>query len=194
MTSDIDRPVAVILAGGQGRRIGGRKAFVALGGRPLVAHAIDRLGPQVSRLALNASPDPAFDVFGLPVLPDTLPDHGPLAGILAAMDWAESEGQAQVVTVAVDTPFLPSDLVARLVAAHARAAYAATADGAHATTAIWSVALRAELRDALARGVRKVRDWTASIGGEAVVFEDAAAFLNINTPDDLRLAEARLTS
>jgi hypothetical protein len=117
MTSDIDRPVAVILAGGQGRRIGGRKAFVALGGRPLVAHAIDRLGPQVSRLALNASPDPAFDVFGLPVLPDTLPDHGPLAGILAAMDWAESEGQAQVVTVAVDTPFLPSDLVARLVAA-----------------------------------------------------------------------------
>jgi molybdopterin-guanine dinucleotide biosynthesis protein A len=192
MTSRHERPVAVILAGGKGRRIGGRKAFVSLGGRPLVAHVIDRMAPQVSHLAINAAPDPAFESFGLPILPDPMADHGPLAGVLAAMDWAHSIGDARVVTVAVDTPFLPEDVVARLASADARAAHAVTADGPHATTAIWSVGLRGDLRGALQHGVRKVRDWTASIGAMEVPFDSADAFLNINTAKDLRLAEERL--
>lgn len=192
MTTAAARPACVILAGGAGRRIGGRKAFVALGGRPLVAHVIDRLSPQAARMAINASPDPDFDGFGLHVLPDEVPGRGPLGGILAAMDWAARNGEAQVMTVSVDTPFLPEDLVQRLSASGARAAFAATAEGPHATTGLWSVDLQPSLREALDRGARKVRDWTASIGAEAVMFDDAFAFLNINTAEDLRQAEARL--
>lgn len=194
MSSRGDRPCAVILSGGAGRRIGGRKAFVQLGGSPLVAHVIERLSPQVARLAINAAPDPAFALYDLPLVPDAVPDRGPLAGILAAMDWAHAEGEERVLTAAVDTPFLPRDLVAQLAGAEGPAAYALTSDGPHATTAIWSVDLRDDLRDALARGVRKVRDWTASIHATAVHFDDASAFLNINTPEDLRLAEKRLSS
>ncbi len=192
MTSVDVRPVGVILAGGQGRRIGGRKALVKLGGRPLLAHAIDRLAPQVKRLAVNAGPDRALDDFGLPVLPDPQPGCGPLGGVLAALDWAKRLGETRVLTVAVDTPFLPLDVVARLSASTAPAAFAATADGAHATTAIWSVDLRSDLSKALNDGTRKVRDWTVAIGAEAILFDDAPAFMNINTPEDLRLAEARL--
>ena len=183
------RPVGVILAGGAGRRIGGRKAFAALGGRPLLAHVIDRIGPQVSRLAINAAPDAGFDPFGLPVLPDEQPGCGPLGGILTALDWAQGQGEGRVLTVAVDTPFLPADLVGRLAASGAPAVCAATHDGAHATTAIWSVELKEDLRRALGDGVRKVRDWTVSVGAETILFEDASAFLNINTTDDLARAE-----
>jgi molybdopterin-guanine dinucleotide biosynthesis protein A len=192
MTTAAARPACVILAGGAGRRIGGRKAFVELGGRPLIAHVIDRLAPQVARMAINASPDAALVDFGLPVLPDEVPGRGPLGGILAAMDWAARHGEAQVVTVSVDTPFLPADLVQRLSVSDAPAAFAATGDGPHATTGLWSVDLQGALREALDRGARKVRDWTASIGAEAVMFDDASAFMNINTPEDLRQAEARL--
>jgi len=192
MIADAARPACVILAGGAGRRIGGRKAFVELGGRPLIAHVIERLAPQSAGMAINALPDPGFDDFGLPVLPDEVPGRGPLGGILAAMDWAARNGAARVMTVSVDTPFLPVDLVERLSASHARASFAATADGPHATTGLWSVDLQGSLRQALDRGARKVRDWTASIGAEAVMFDDASAFININTAGDLRLAEARL--
>jgi molybdopterin-guanine dinucleotide biosynthesis protein A len=187
-----ERPVGVILAGGAGRRIGGRKAFVELGGRPLLAHVIARVAPQVSRLAINATPDAAFDPFGLPVLPDAEVGRGPLDGILTALDWAKSQGESRVLTVAVDTPFLPADLVARLAAPDAPAACAATHDGPHATTALWSAGLRDDLRRALSDGVRKVGDWTGTIGAKLVQFEDASAFLNVNTPEDRDRAEARL--
>lgn len=184
--------VGVILAGGAGRRIGGRKAFVALAGRPLLAHVVDRLAPQVTRLAVNAAPDPGFAAFGLPVLPDPRPDCGPLGGILAALDWAEGLGESRVITAAVDTPFLPTDLVRRLAASTAPAAYASTPEGPHPTTAIWTVGLRSELGRALESGVRKVRDWAAAIEAEAIAFDAPEAFMNVNTSADLRRAERRL--
>jgi molybdopterin-guanine dinucleotide biosynthesis protein A len=192
MGFDTGLPPAVILSGGAGRRIGGRKELVALGGRPLIAHVIDRVRPQVSALAINADPDPALEVFGLPILPDAVTGLGPLGGILTALRWAEDIGAARVVTVAVDTPFLPPDLVDRLSADAGCAAFAETIDGPHATTAIWSVDLRSGLEDAVRAGVRRVRDWTSEIGADAVMFQDASAFLNVNTPDDLLEAERRL--
>lgn len=183
---------AVILAGGEGTRIGGRKAHVRLGGRPLVSHVIDRLAPQAGPLALNAGPDADLGGFGLPALPDAVPGLGPLGGILAAMRWAEGLGAGRVLTVAVDTPFLPRDLVRRLAGAGARAAYAVTPGGPHATTGLWSVEFAPGLAGALDGGARKVRDWTGAVGAVGVSFEDEAAFFNVNTPEDLAAAEERL--
>ncbi|MEM6489589.1 MAG: NTP transferase domain-containing protein, partial [Pseudomonadota bacterium] len=111
---------AVILAGGRARRMGGGdKSLVRLADRPVLGHVLARLGPQASPIALNANgPAARFADFGLPVLPDTVPDWpGPLAGILAGLDWAAQRGLPQVVTVAADKPFFPRDLVARLEAA-----------------------------------------------------------------------------
>jgi molybdopterin-guanine dinucleotide biosynthesis protein A len=192
LTGAGERLPGVILAGGAGTRIGGRKAFADLGGRPLAAHVIDRLDPQVSRLAINTR-DRELEVFGLPLLPDAVPDQGPLGGILAAMDWAARLGAEAVLTVAVDTPFLPRDLVTRLAAIGARAAYAETAQGPQATTGLWAVELAPGLRTALAEGARKVRVWTAEIGAVAVRFEDDGAFFNVNTPADLMAASKRLS-
>ncbi|MDG4648986.1 molybdenum cofactor guanylyltransferase MobA [Roseibacterium sp. SDUM158017] len=189
---DDARPLAVILAAGAGRRIGGGKALVPLAGRPLAAHVVERLAPQVSRIALNAAEAPGLERLGLPLLPDARPGLGPLSGILAAMRWAGSQGAARVLTVAVDTPFLPDDLARRLAAAGARAAFAETADGAHPTTGLWSVDLAGALDAALFQGTRKVRDWTRAVGAQTVRFDDADAFFNVNTPEDLRIAEARL--
>lgn len=183
----------MILAGGQGRRIGGDKAFVPLAGRPLVAHVALRLAPQCSALAVNANGDPArFRALGLPVLPDgDAAGQGPLAGILAAMDWGHACGCDHVLTAAVDTPFLPPDLVTRLSAAMAPVALAETADGLHATTGLWAVDRRAGLHAALARGLRKVSDWTASQSAVPVRFPDATPppFFNVNRPEDLIRAE-----
>lgn len=186
-------PPAVILAGGEGTRIGGGKAFVALQGRPLIAHVIDRLAPQVSRIAVNASDEPRLREFGLPVLPDAEPGRGPLGGILAALIWARGEGAEAVLTAAVDTPFLPGDLAERLAGAGARGAYAETASVPHATTGLWSVELAEPLEEALANGMRKVRDWARAVDAVPVLFEDEGAFFNVNTPEDLAAAEARLS-
>jgi molybdenum cofactor guanylyltransferase len=184
----------VILAGGAGRRIGGGKALTLLAGRPLVAHVAERLAPQCVALAVNA-PDPTpFRTLGLPVIPDAMPDQGPLGGILAALDWAAACGAAQVLTGAVDTPFLPHDLVERLAGAGAPAALAETEEGLHPTTGLWSVALRDGLRTAMAGGTRKVRLWAESVGAVPVRFDDAEAFFNVNTPDDLARAEAMIAA
>ena len=192
----------VVLAGGRSSRMGGRdKAFLELGGQPLVARAAERLRPQVAALAISANADPAlFAALGLPVLADAMPGYpGPLAGILAALDWAAGQGAGRVVTVAVDTPFFPSDLVARLGqrADRAPVVLAATVDGGgavrpHATFGLWDVARRDDLRTALAHGTRKVSDWAMAQGAELVVFEagEADPFFNVNTPDDLRAARA----
>jgi molybdopterin-guanine dinucleotide biosynthesis protein A len=187
----------VILAGGRATRMGGGdKGLIPLAGRPILARVIDRLAPQVDRLALNANGDPVrFARFGLPVLPDSVPGHpGPLAGILAGMDWAAGEGIAAIVTAAADTPFLPADLVARLRAAGLPLGMAATPGDAgperHPTFALWPVALRGELRAALAEGERKVAAWADRHGCAPVLFPDASAFLNVNTAADLARAEA----
>jgi molybdenum cofactor guanylyltransferase len=132
----------VILAGGRATRMGGGdKGLLPLGGRPLLAHVVARLGPQVDRLALNANGDPArFAGFGLPVVADSVPGHaGPLAGVL---DWAAAKGAEAIATAAADTPFFPADLVAGLRAAAAAAAVplavaATPPDDWHPTFGLW---------------------------------------------------------
>ena len=192
---------AVILAGGRGTRMGGAdKAFVMLAGRPLIAHLIDRIAAQCTPLAINANGDAArFASTGLPVLGDSVAGQpGPLAGILAALDWAAGIGAGAVVTAAVDTPFPPADLAARLRLAAERSgiAIAASADTAgrmrrHPTFGLWPVSLREDLRAALAAGERKVMFWAEAQGAGVAEFASAPfdPFLNINSPDDLAGAE-----
>ena len=187
------KPPGVILAGGAGRRIGGAKPFVSLAGRPLWDHVAKRVAPQVSRLAGNGT-DPMDD---LPMVPD-LPDfagQGPLSGILAALSWAKGQGADRVVTVAVDTPFLPLDLVDRLRVKTAPIVMAETSDGRHGTTAIWDVALADDLSQQLTSGTRKVMDWAERHGAVSVRFPDSTPppFFNINTEADLAQAEAWAT-
>ncbi len=191
----------VILAGGRSSRMGGGdKALLALAGRPMLAHVVDRLAPQVAALALSANGDPGrFAAFGLPVLPDPVPGQpGPLAGILAGLDWAAERGARAVVSTPADTPFLPRDLVARLAAAGdlSRPVVVTTpgAGGgvaAHPASALWPVACRAALRAALAAGERRVGAF-AEAEGSATVLLAAAGFRNLNTPADLAEAEALL--
>jgi molybdopterin-guanine dinucleotide biosynthesis protein A len=194
--------LGVILAGGRATRMGGGdKGLRPLAGRPLLNHVLDRLRPQVAGIALNANGDPTrFADFGLPVIADTLPDWpGPLAGVLAGLDWAAGQGADRVVTAAADTPFLPRDLVARLVAASGPSglALAASRDETgrvhrHPTFGLWPVALRQDLRAALVRGLRKVVLWTDAHGAGTAVFpaDPFDPFFNVNTPDDLTRAEA----
>ncbi|MEO5619476.1 MAG: molybdenum cofactor guanylyltransferase MobA [Cypionkella sp.] len=190
------RIFGVILAGGGGRRMGGvDKAALILGGERLIARAIARLEPQVERLALSANGDPARFGFGLPVLPDAAP-LGPLAGILAALRWAAPLGATAVVSVAVDTPFFPGDLTPRLCLAAESApeglALAASVKD-HPTCALWPVTLLPALEAFLASGVNpRVLAFADAHHAARARFPDEAAFANINTPEDLTAAEARL--
>ncbi|WP_413864120.1 molybdenum cofactor guanylyltransferase MobA [Albidovulum sp.] len=194
-------PPGMILAGGRAQRMGGGdKGFLPLAGRRIIDHVIARLGPQCCALAINANGDPArFAGFGLPVLPDPVPGFpGPLAGLLAAMDWAAGFGAGAVVTVAADTPFLPGDLVARLTAtATGGGAIAASPDAAgelraHPTCGLWPVALRNRLAQAIAGGERRLGVWAESCGAGRAEFgsQPFDPFFNINTPEDLAAAEA----
>lgn len=196
------RPFGVILAGGLASRMGGGdKALIELAGMPMLGHVIARLTPQVAGLALNANGDPGrFAAFGLKVLADPVPGYpGPLAGVLAGMDRAAREGASHVVTAAADTPFLPTDLVVRLMAgaqaARAPIALAATASGLHPTFGLWAVSLHDDLRQALGAGTRKAGAWALERGAVRVPFETTPLdpFFNINTPQDLAEARARLT-
>lgn len=193
--TDRAAPMGVILAGGAGRRMGGDKVFAPLAGRPLVAHVIDRLAPQCRVLAINAAPDPRLDAIGLPIVPDgAAGGHGPLSGILAAMDWAADRGAAHVLTAPVDTPFLPMDLARRLGTVEAPVVLARSADGLHGTCGLWEVGLRPQLAAALANGTRKVTEFTAAHGAQSVPFPepDPPPFLNVNRPEDLARAEGFL--
>lgn len=184
--------VAVVLAGGLARRMGGGdKTLLELGGRTLLDHVLERLRPQVDAVALNANGDPArFARFGLPVLPDPMLGRpGPLAGVLAGMRWARGLGADSLLTVPGDTPFLPPDLVARLRAAGGLAC-AASGGRAHPVVALWPLDLEAALAAALAAGERRLGVWAAAQGMARVAWEGTPdPFLNINTPEDL--AEAR---
>jgi molybdenum cofactor guanylyltransferase len=191
------RIFGVILAGGAGRRIGGaNKALLMLGTRTLLARAIDRLGPQVEDLVLSANGDPVhYAGYGLPVLADAVP-LGPLSGILAALDRAEGLGATAVVSVAVDTPFFPQDLVPRLLMAAEGApeglALAETAGQVHPTFGLWPVGLRHDLRATLARGEARVLAFAERHGAARAPFADDLAFLNVNTPEDRNRAEKLL--
>ncbi|TVS04714.1 MAG: molybdenum cofactor guanylyltransferase MobA [Rhodobacteraceae bacterium] len=193
-------PLGVILAGGQATRMGGGdKGLRLLDGRPLLAHVIERLAPQVSDIVLNANGAPErFADFGLPVVSDTLYGWpGPLAGVLAGMDRAAAQGTDTIVTVAADTPFFPHDLVTRLIEAAAPSGVALAATRAegrlwhHPTFGLWPVRLFEDLHLALGRGQRKTILWAERHGAGTAEFSTTPfdPFFNINTPEDLQIAE-----
>jgi molybdopterin-guanine dinucleotide biosynthesis protein A len=193
--------LGLLLAGGLARRMGGGdKPLRTIAGRTILAHVIERLGSQCDGLLLNANGDPArFADYGLPVVADGVPDFaGPLAGILAGLDWlaANRPGAQWLVSVAADTPFIPRDLVARLHAAREAAnvplACAASGGWTHPVIGLWPVVLREELRHALTvEDERKIDRWTARHGVVSVEWltEPVDPFFNANRPDDLAEAE-----
>lgn len=191
---------AVILAGGQANRMGGGdKGRLMLGRQSLIERVIARISPQVEAVVLNANGDLSrFDDLGLPVVADSIPDYaGPLAGVLAGMDWAAEQGHDWLISVAADTPSFPPDLAERLAERDTPVVLAATPDPDRGrlpqpTFGRWNVGLREELRSALNDGVRKIRQWTQAQGESLVVF-GPDDFFNINTPEDLAWAEQHLT-
>jgi molybdopterin-guanine dinucleotide biosynthesis protein A len=198
--------VGLLLAGGQSRRMGGGdKALRVIGGVPLLERVIERMRPQVETLVLNANGDPArFAGFGLPVVPDSVPDYaGPLAGVLAGLDWTAEHHPdcTHIVSVATDAPFLPTDLVSRLVRGMKKSgadlACAASGGQPHPVIGLWPVQLREDLRHAVAdETVRKVDVWTARHRLATVPFpsEPIDPFFNANRPEDLATAEALLAA
>lgn len=168
------------------------KALIELNGKPLLAHVIARLAPQVETMILSANGDPApYAPFGLPIVADSIEDGGPLAGILAAMDWARAECPRVkwLASVAVDTPLFPTDLVARLQEAKGdgQAAVAASGGRLHPTFGLFGLSLAEDLRAYLESGARKAGGWSGVAAAVKVDFatDPADPFTNINTPDDL---------
>jgi molybdopterin-guanine dinucleotide biosynthesis protein A len=196
----------VLLAGGLARRMGGGdKPLRTIAGRSLLDLVIERMQPQVAALVLNANGDPArFAAYGLPVAADSIPDYaGPLAGVLAGLDWAAEHRPdcPMMISVPTDAPFLPRDLVARLVAAlqaeAADLACAASGGQAHPVIGLWPVRLRQDLRRALVdEGIRKVDVWTARYRLATVAFSDQPIdpFFNANRLEDLETAAALLAA
>lgn len=195
----------LILAGGKSRRMGGDdKSFRMLGGKPLIAHVIERIRPQVSELIINAGDADRFKEFGLEVIADVVEGRaeegpaGPLAGVLSGLErLAGKPGGEWLLTVPVDTPFLPPDLAERLTDAvrqdQADMACAMSKGRVHPTVGLWPVSMAEELRHALVvEGLRKARLWMARYRVARVAFDDAPAdpFFNINRPEDLAEAEA----
>lgn len=194
MGDDVAATVGVILAGGLARRMGGGdKPLRELGGRTVLSRIVARMAPQVPALILNANGDPArFAPYGLAVVADSLPGNpGPLAGVLAAMEWAEvhAPGACWIASVPGDAPFLPADFVARLHAGRGDALYVSAASGGriHPVAALWPIHARNALRQALAGGHRKVGGFAPS--GETASVEWSTdpldPFLNLNTPEDV---------
>lgn len=210
-TATVGSVTGLLLAGGQSRRMGsvfssgrGDKGLLDLSGKPMIAHVIERLAPQVGRVVINANGDPArFAPFGLPVVADPIEGFvGPLAGILAGMRWAAANApeSRHVVSVSTDAPFLPADLVSRLGSAledsSCRIALARSGGELHPVIGLWPVDLADDLEAALKAGTRKVLDWTDRHGAKGVDFPFLPIhdrlidpFFNANTPEEL--SEAR---
>ena len=195
------RPLGLVLAGGLARRMGGGdKARIRIGGKTILERVLARITPQCGAVILNANGDPArFADTGLPVVADTVPDFaGPLAGILAGLDWAAAHAPdvADIVSVPGDCPFLPGDLIVRLSAVREAAgvplACARSGDWRHPVVGLWPVALRQDLRKALVEeDMHKIETWTAR-HGIAVADWPASPidpFFNVNTPADAAEAE-----
>lgn len=199
----------VILAGGLSRRMGGGdKPLLSLAGKPMIGHVIDRLGPQCEAVAINANGDPKrFNSFGYPVFPDSIGDFsGPLAGVLSGMEWAAENGNfTHVVTAAADTPFLPEDLVAKLLEAAGGSqdtiVLASSNDRRHPVFGLWPVALRDDLRSWMqSTDTFKVLAWVDRHANAKVDFpmtrignEVVDPFFNANTPDDMERAEQMIS-
>ncbi len=189
-----DDITGLVLAGGRGSRMGGvDKGLQLHRGVPLALHALQRLAPQVGRVAVNANRHlDAYAAFGVPVWPDALPDHpGPLAGFLAGITHAETPWLA---TVPCDSPNFPADLVERLAAAVAQrgaaigmaVAIEAGEQRAQPVFCLMRCDLEASLRAFVAAGERKVERWARQHGCVEVPFDDASAFVNANTPAELQ--------
>jgi molybdenum cofactor guanylyltransferase len=194
-------PLGLILAGGLARRMGGGdKARIKIGGMTILERVLARLTPQCARVIINANGDPArFADTGLAVVPDSVPDFaGPLAGILAGLDWAAAQMPeiADIVSVPGDCPFLPADLVPRLMAARAAGAPLACArsgDWRHPVVGLWPIRLRDDLRRALLEeDLHKIEVWTArhGVGIAEWPSEPVDPFFNVNTPEDAARAQA----
>ncbi|AMN39552.1 molybdenum cofactor guanylyltransferase MobA [Rhodoplanes sp. Z2-YC6860] len=200
MTTD-GGTLGLVLAGGLARRMGGGdKPRTMIGGETILSRVIERFAPQCTRLILNANGDPArFADTRLPVIPDDVPDFaGPLAGVLAGLDWAAAHapGVEYVASVPGDCPFLPRDLVTRLhqarLAENKQLACARSGEWRHPVVALWTVSLRDDLRQALVReGLRKIEIWTARHGIALADWplEPVDPFFNVNTPEDAAAAE-----
>jgi molybdopterin-guanine dinucleotide biosynthesis protein A len=186
----------LVLAGGQGSRMGGvDKGLQPFAGRPMVAHVIERFAPQVGELLVNANRNvDAYAAFGYRVISDEIEGFaGPLAGFERGLAHASGD---LVATVPCDSPFLPRDLVARLRAAmddgRADLAVAKTGEQAHPVFCLMKRGVHASLREFLASGQRKIDRWYASLAVVEVAFDDeASAFLNINTREELAGLEPR---
>jgi molybdenum cofactor guanylyltransferase len=203
MTSDRSShsPIGLILAGGLARRMGGGdKARITIGGKTILDRVLATMAPQCGRLIINANGDPArFADTGLPVVADSVPDFaGPLAGILAGLDWAAAHAPdvTDLASVPGDCPFLPADLVQRLAVTRAEAktplACARSGDWRHPVVGLWPVALREDLRQALMiEGLHKIEIWTARHGVAIAGWplEPVDPFFNVNTPEDVAAAE-----
>lgn len=202
------QPAGVILAGGRSSRMGRDKALIELSGETLLARALRRFAPQVGMLVVNSNGDAAaYAGFALPLIADAATGYqGPLAGIHAAMLWAEktTPGATHVATLAVDTPFFPDDLVARLAAAGSEApaapVVAASFGHLHPTCGFYPLALADDIAGFLAAGERRVQDFLARHGAQAVDFAPLVGsigtamdpFFNVNTTEELAAAEAWL--
>jgi len=201
MTTERPPTLGLVLAGGLARRMGGGdKARIRIGDKTILERVLSRLTPQCKAIILNANGDPArFSDTGLPVVADTVPDFaGPLAGILAGLDWAAAHAPdiADVVSVPGDCPFLPRDLVIRLLAARRAEglplACARSGDWRHPVVGLWPVTLRADLRMALVEeDLHKIETWTARHGVAIADWPSAPVdpFFNVNTPEDAAEAE-----
>lgn len=206
MRGQLETVAGVILAGGMSRRMGGGdKTRLNIAGKPLIAHALERLQAQTCRIAINSNGDPeSFARYSLPVIKDSIEERaGPLAGVLAGMEWASAQGCKAVVSVAGDTPFFPQNLMRRLVEAARLSEHpimiAASRNSEdepvrHPTFGLWPVGLREDLKRALSDGVRKVVAWADKHGIESVEFERGRIdpFFNINTREDLEFARKML--
>jgi molybdenum cofactor guanylyltransferase len=193
--------LGLVLAGGLARRMGGGdKALIVIGGAAILDRVLGLLRPACAEIILNANGDPArFARYGLPVIPDSVPDFaGPLAGILAGLDWAAANRPdlAWVASVPGDCPFLPDDLISRLHETRRNAslplASARSGDWRHPVVGLWPVALREDLRHALVKeSLRKIEAWTAR-HGVAIAHWPAKPvdpFFNVNTPEETAEAE-----
>jgi molybdenum cofactor guanylyltransferase len=194
--------LGLVLAGGLARRMGGGdKARLRIGGTTILDRVLARIAPQCMGVIINANGDPArFADTGLPVVADSVPDFaGPLAGILAGLDWAAANlpDCAWLLSVPGDCPFLPKDLAAQLHEARAALATplacARSGEWRHPVVGVWPVRLRDDLRRALIdENLHKIEIWTARHGVAIADWpaEPVDPFFNVNTPEDAARAEA----
>ncbi|WP_244987483.1 molybdenum cofactor guanylyltransferase [Komagataeibacter oboediens] len=192
------RVAGLVMAGGMAQRMGGGdKPLLVLGGETCLGRIVARLRPCCAAIALSANGDPArFAAHGLPVLADTVAGVGPLAGVLAGLDWAAGQGCDVLVTVPGDTPFIPADLVSRLLPAPS---FAVSGGQRHSLVAAWPVGCRdllarqlGHMTPATRREVTRVRTLAEALGARGVAFVVPPGgpdpFMNINTPDDYAMA------